>query len=175
MSTRQIATREHLPPTYYETGDEPGIFFAGPIQGAPDWQAQALEIIDAVPKSDSLHIFNPRARSVTSYSYEDQVAWEKHYLERARDYGAVLFWLAAQDYSLPYESGRAYAQTTRIEFGRAMGWLDYEPTLNIVIGIDSDYRGGSERYIRTCAEEFQLEVYSRLEDTCKAAARLALL
>ncbi len=59
------------------------IFLIGPIQGAPDWQADAVRIIHRINKS--IHIASPR-RDAGSYGrgdfgpdlYAQQVDWEKH-------------------------------------------------------------------------------------------------
>lgn len=117
------------------------------------------------------HVFNPRRTTINeNFNYQQQVTWEKAYLRRASRYGAIIFWFAKQDLGLPYEKGRAYAQTSRIEFGRAIGWMDSREGVNLSIGIEPGY-SGSERYIRSCAEEFRLPVHQTLKATCDYAAR----
>lgn len=147
--------------------NEPLIFLAGPIQGAPDWQNDAVSIMESphgqrTTRTDT-HVANPRRDYINEeFIYGAQVAWEKAGLQRAAKNGAIIFWFAAQDPSQPYEQDRAYAQTSRIEFGRVLGWHDYNPDINIFVGIDEGYKG-SERYYKTCAEEKGLRVYSTLE------------
>lgn len=158
-----------------EFDDDPCLFLTGPIQGAPNWQADAIEILTHVRSRGDLRVYNPRSDNLGSHTYKQQVGWEKKHLTRARDYGAILFWFAAQDPSVPYPEGRAYAQTTRIEFGRALGWSDYDQYgLDIVIGFDRNYNGGNESYVRLAAAEHNIPVYCDLEQTCRKAARLAL-
>lgn len=172
---------EHRPPTalIYPEAIEPTIFLAGPIQGAPDWQAEALNLLEAAyhegayPGLRDLHVCNPRAPEPLSHSYEVQVAWEKAGLRRARQYGAILFWFAAKDDRLPYESGRAYAQTSRVEVGRVFGWRDYDD-VQVLLGIDPAYQGGSARYLRAMADEVHpafgpMKVHDSLQAVCSAA------
>ena len=77
-------------------------------------------------------------------------------------------WLAAQEIETP---GRAFAQTSRIELGRIAGWIDYNPSIRFVLGIDPRYRGGNETYIRQLAEELQLPVADSLDEWSVAIAR----
>jgi hypothetical protein len=163
-----MAIHMHQPPLEIEASNkEPVVFLAGPIQGAAEWQMRAVEILQAAEdlhhKALTIHVANPRRDYLDGeFSYAAQVSWEKAGLLRAAKYGAIIFWFAAQDSEQPYEQGRAYAQTSRIEFGRVMGWHDYNPDINIAIGIEPGYQG-SERYYLTCAEEKNLRVYTTLE------------
>lgn len=141
--------------------DVPVVFLAGPVQGAPDWQSDIAAALNNF--HPELVAASPRVPSKldAAFVYGEQVAWEKHYLKRAAKNGCIVFWWCAQDPSLPYEPGRAYAQTTRFEFGRAIGWKDYDASVGIVCGIDPDYAkngGGSERYIRQLCAEFEIPV-----------------
>ncbi len=168
-----MAIVEHRPPSldHYLDG-RPAVFLAGPIQGAPDWQEQAIQIFaHEYTRFPALNIFNPRFGKVSSHNYAQQVLWEKRQLERARDHGAILFWFAAKDGSLPYEEGRAYAQTSRVELGRAFGWRDYNGGVKIVIGIEPGYRG-SEKYFKTLADEYDMPIYENLGGLCLAATGL---
>ncbi|CAN5379415.1 hypothetical protein BH10PAT3_BH10PAT3_3000 [soil metagenome] len=162
---------EHQPPNGFKLpSHEKLIFLAGPIQGAQDWQAQAIDLLDT-----NFHVANPR------HDYGDivfdeahkikQVRWEKHQLVRAAQHGGIIFWFAAQDQSLKYEEGRAYAQTTRIEFGRAFGWKDFKPSVNISVGIDPHYEGGNDFYIRDTAAELNIPVRDRLLIVCRDVLR----
>jgi hypothetical protein len=151
------------------------LFLAGPIQGAPDWQSEAISLIKERQNDfelSRLHIANPRREYIDgTFSYPEQVAWEKRNILRAAKYGAVLFWFAKQDPTIEYESGRAYAQTSRVEFGRVCGWKDYALNLKLIIGIEPGYTG-SERYFRTCADEHHLTVYEDLASSTNAALEL---
>lgn len=169
---------EHQPPVATEIPQsEKLIFLAGPIQGAPDWQKEAIKTLsNSYIRSDTLHIANPRRAGgldpdFNDEKYEEQVKWEKHHLRQAARQGAIIFWFAAQDLSLQYKEGRPYAQTSRIEFGRVMGWLDYNPAIEVAIGIEPDYEGGSERYFRGCAKEHYLPIFDTLGVVCEEAVK----
>lgn len=162
---------ETRPPNYENVDSRnPAIFLAGPIQGAPDWQKLAVHELARTSPFD-IFIFNPRVSGISSHSYEQQVKWEKSHLERARDNGAILFWFAAQDFSIPYPQKRAYAQTSRIEFGRAIGWRDYNARVKVLLGIDLLYKGGNERYLRSCADEHSILIHSSLGALCLDAIK----
>jgi hypothetical protein len=170
-----MIVHECVPPVYESFPDsDPLIFLAGPIQGATDWQRDAVNIFKQVSGDDQLlRIANPRREELdkASFNYAEQVAWEKQHLHRAAKHGAIIFWFAARDIEIPYEKGRAYAQTTRFEFGRAFGWLDSGNPVQLAIGIEPGYKG-SENYIKLCATEYSIPVFSHLEDVCLEAVRV---
>ncbi|HEX2614916.1 MAG TPA: nucleoside 2-deoxyribosyltransferase domain-containing protein [Nitrososphaera sp.] len=168
----------HYPPQFANLPDEePAIFLAGPIQGAPDWQEKAVKTFRKIDLPWPLHVFTPRVPRVSSsqeisHSYERQVMWEKRHLEKARDIGAVLFWFAAKDDSLPYPEGRAYAQTSRIELGRVFGWRDLMAT-TIAMGIEPGYQG-SVNYIKSMADEYGIHIYDDLASLCRASVHFMI-
>jgi len=164
---------EHQPPNYDYPQGKPLVFLGGPIQGASDWQHQAIENFQSIPNQkylDELHVANPRRSELdrSKFDYGEQVTWEKQHLVQARENGAIIFWFAARNYDLAYDDSRAYAQTSRIEFGRALGWYDYRE-FDLFLGIEDGYKG-SEKYFASCAEEHKLNIYSDLGEMCLAAA-----
>lgn len=139
------------------------IFLAGPIQGATDWQTEAIRLLNT-----NYHVANPRHDyAEDEFDFDKQVEWEWQQLERAAEHGGILFWFAAQDYNEPYEEGRAYAQTSRIEFGEVFGWKKYNSSLNVALGIDPGYEGGNESYFRKKANHFNVPVRDSLRLTCR--------
>ena len=127
---------------------EPVLFLAGPIQGAPDYQTGFARAVLA--KRPDFVVATPRVPAGldrATFDYGRQVDWEERHLWRAARLGGVAFWFAAQDPALPYPPGRAYAQTSRIEIGMVVGWRRFM-AVNLVVGFDPAYGGGSERYIR---------------------------
>lgn len=144
----------------------PLVFLAGPVQGAPDWQTTLAErIID----TSSMAVASPRrtAENQARFDADEQKAWEIAFRDRARKFGVTGFWLAAQDFTLPYPAGRAYAQTTRFEMGEAWGWRHYDPDVPIVVGIDptyTDHGGGSESYMRTNCAHRGITVVDSLDE-----------
>jgi len=158
---------EHQPPDDTQALNSHEMYFlAGPIQGAPDWQREAVDVIKLIIPDQGAHIANPRRDYINgAFDYNAQVTWEDRNRIQAAKNGALIFWLAAQNLSLAYEEGRAYAQTTRFEFGEAIGWLSHDPHVRISLGIEPGY-AGSERYYRHQADRFSITVFSTLFDTC---------
>lgn len=119
----------------------PLVFLAGPIQGAPDWQAEAIRCFAEC--ASTLAVASPRrVERSREFDYAAQVDWETHYLRRAAECGAILFWLARETVVVP---GRAYAQTSRFELAE---WkVRHERDgVRLVVGIEDEFAGA--RYIR---------------------------
>lgn len=167
-----MAVITHFPPkSDFIPGYEELDFLAGPIQGAPDWQADAAAFLSQLHNSSSrgnLHIANPRREYLDEiFNYDGQIGWEKQHLKRASKLGGILFWFAAQDMSLPYEEGRPYAKTTYKEFYRAIGWKDYQSNIAIAFGTEPGY-GEHDRYTLSLLKEHHIPVYDDLYVTCDA-------
>ena len=143
---------------------EPLLFFAGPVQGAPDYQAVFGRIV--LERRPDFVVATPRVPHEIdrrTFDFHKQVDWEDEHLWRAARFGGVAFWFAAQDHTLPYPEGRAYAQTTRIELGKVTGWRRFAP-LRMAVGFDPEYEGGSERYIRRMLEREQIDVANSADE-----------
>lgn len=160
------------PPEIVDT-EPPVLFLAGPIQGAENWQEQAIDIIDKT--ASGLTIASPRREYPEgTFVYERQVDWETEYLKRAAKYGAVMFWLARQaETGDPDERGfyRAFAQTSRFELAEAK--IKHERDgIKLVVGIEKSF--GNERYIRRRFSQDcpDVPILNNLEDTCHTAVSL---
>lgn len=95
------------------------VFCAGPIQGAPDWQAE-------MPNWPNVTFINPRRKEICdNFDWNEQVAWETTGL-RLSDF--ILFWIPAE---ITHLEDRDYAQTTKIELIENL-----VRRKNIVLGID---------------------------------------
>lgn len=169
----------YTPPHPVDIPDQtPLVFLAGPVQGTPDWQTgMATRILERAPDAA---VASPRRsrEDQARFDADEQVAWEHQALERARSFGVLAFWLAAQNLDdKTYPAGRAYAQTTRIEVGKALGWKHAQPHLPIVIGFDPEYTprgGGSEGYIRREARLSGIAVVLDSADSFTETVVLAL-
>lgn len=142
------------------------IFLAGPIQGAPDWQSKATEIIHSL--NSSIIVASPRKDYPEgTFVYEKQVDWETHFLKRAAKRGVILFWLAVQVEETP---GRSYAQTTRFELGEWKARCE-QGGVRLVIGIDASF--GNARYIRRRLGQDcpNVPILDNLEETCRETVR----
>lgn len=154
------------PPEIVEV-DDSVIFLAGPIQGAPDWQAEAASLIHDM--DSSIIVASPRKNYAEgAFVYEKQVDWETYYLRLAGRVGVVAFWLAAQTIETP---GRSYAQTTRFELAEWKVRHEYEGA-KLTVGIEDGF--GNARYIRRrfgqdCPD---VKIADSLADMCHNAVQL---
>jgi hypothetical protein len=159
-----------IPPLYIEVNG-PIIFLAGPIQGAIDWQKDAINYIKTL--NPEINIASPRREigseeDFSEKDYNEQVDWEHFYLKKAGKKGVILFWLAKEEKHI---SGRAYAQTTRFELGEAAATHVF---LNIkaVVGIENGFFGA--RYIRrTLSKKCPgIPICDSLKECCEIALTL---
>jgi hypothetical protein len=154
------------PPEIHPVEDDI-IFLAGPIQGAHDWQSEAIEIFSDL--ATDLTIACPRKDYAEGeFIYEKQVDWETRHLRLAATRGVILFWLAAQTIETP---GRSYAQTTRFELAESKMKHQYE-SVKMVIGIEEGF--GNARYIRRRFSQDcpKVPILSSLASTCEVALEL---
>jgi hypothetical protein len=150
----------------YDSFTGPLIFLAGPIQGASDWQTEAIEIIQAI--DPAVNIANPRSPPPWHGDFTAQVIWEHSHLASAGHHGVVMFWLARE---AEHFCNRAYAQTSRFE----LGWQMTLSKMNgnpIVVGIEPGFT--NERYLRLAlAREIpELPIFCSLYKTCLEAVLL---
>lgn len=156
-----------LPPVVTPV-EGPVVFLAGPIQGAPDWQAEAVRWFES--SAPDLVLASPRRKYPPgAFEYAAQVDWETHYLRRAAGRGVILFWLARQVVPTP---GRAYAQTTRFELAEWKVRHERDGT-RLVVGVEDGFSG--ERYVRhrfgqDCP---RVPLVATLAEACARAAELA--
>jgi hypothetical protein len=163
-----MSDRLFLQPPEIVATDAPVIFLAGPIQGGPDWQPIAANLIHDI--DPSLIVASPRKNYPEgTFVYERQVDWETHFLRTAGQAGVVAFWLAGQVEATP---GRAYAQTTRFELAEWKMRHEYEGT-KLTIGIEEGF--GNARYIRRrfSQDAPDVKIVDTLEEMCQNAVDLA--
>jgi hypothetical protein len=159
-----------LTPPIYRDLDGPLLFLAGPIQGAPTWHDEAIEMLRAAAH---IHIASPRRDEAFGETaeemYNEQVDWEHYHLDRAARDGVLLFWLARE---AEHRCDRAYAQTTRFELGEAVTLHRWQGA-RVVVGIESGF--SNARYLRrTIGKKApRIPICSALRETCETAIRLA--
>ena len=161
----------HIPPARGPV-ERPLIFLAGPIQGAPAWQATAIARITS--EAPDLDVASPRRAEAGTgdfgeAQYQEQVDWEHDHLAIAAERGVIMFWLAREAIRIPE---RSYAQTTRFELGEAVTIHRYTGA-NVVVGIEEGFTNA--RYLRrTIGKKTPLiAVCDSLDDTCRHAIALA--
>lgn len=166
-----------IPKTYARI-EEPLIFLAGPIKGAPNWQDEAINILFS--KNENLTIVSPRrgirpeisrciAKGDEEY-FPRQRSWERHYLDLASKKGAILFWLPGE---VEHNCDKSYGAMTRVEIGQWMTNYRHDNSINFCVGSDNKF---SE--LHTIEYDLKLDapnkkIYSTLEETCEEAIRLA--
>ena len=169
----------------HKRGRDELLFLAGPIQGASDWQSDAVAIIHG--KMPEVKIANPRSgmwkgdlsEKQKAHLYTQQANWEHKYLDRAMREGCILFWLAEETEHI---SRRAFAQTTRVEIALLLGWLTRSSNIPsqtpfgagkiagekpFVVGMDSKFPGA--KYFRYLFRNYGISNCGTLEETCNAA------
>jgi hypothetical protein len=156
-----------LPPAVIGV-DGPVVFLAGPIQGAPDGQADALRWFAA--NAAHVAVASPRRQYPPgAFEYAAQVDWETHYLRRAAAHGAILFWLAREAVPVP---GRCYAQTSRFELAEWKARHERDG-VRLVVGVEEGFSGARyvrHRFARDCPA---VPLVTSLEEACRAAALAA--
>ena len=149
------------------------VFLAGPMNGAPSWQAQAPKVAEKVG-IENLTLLNPRKteRFVTS-TY--QVNWETFGLRMC---DVILFWIPPQAREM--KPHRIYAITTRLEMAENLARGH-----RVIIGVDphcDDLAGihhlkGMAKYygvkkIHTTLEDCMKELKAWMERPSKEEERI---
>lgn len=152
-------------PNYLQGFENPSIFLGGAITDAPDWQFEAIQMLEPFATC-----FNPRRPQGFTppdhpqylQQYQEQVRWEHKYLLAA---DVVLFWLPKE----------ALAITTRFEIGWWFGMnfllaKENKPQRSFVVGIEPGVKG--DTYYRLVLPNIGVPVHSTLQDTCEWACKL---
>lgn len=134
--------------------DKKIVFLAGPIKGAPDWQAEAIKDLADL----DIYVANPRRENVVNFNLDLQVGWESKFLAAA---DVIMFWIPPKVADV---AGRDYAQTSRFELAEWMAKTHYNHTRKqVVVGIDDAFFGKS--YIVKRLEAENVPVYSTYAET----------
>ena len=137
-------------------------FLAGPMNGAPSWQAQAPKVAEKVG-IENLTLLNPRKteRFVTG-TY--QVNWETFGLRMC---DVILFWIPPQAREM--KPWRYYAITTRLEMAENLARGH-----KVIIGIDPDFKNENGEgmagihHLRRMAKYYGVnEIHTSLEECMK--------
>lgn len=143
------------------------IFLAGPIQGALDWQADAIWFIHNL--NPNIVIANPRRPDFDfERDFEPQIDWESYYLQKSAGHGAIMFWLAAE---VEHDCRRAFAQTSRFELGEWFARCGLMKT-KIALGIEKGFFGEDYIRYRLRKDRPHIPVFNSLEKTCQKTLQL---
>lgn len=149
-----------------DTLEGPLVYLAGPIQGAVNWQAEAIDHLGFI--APDLHVACPRARNFRG-GPEPHLTWERAFAARAARDGVVLCWLARET---AHRCNRAYAAQTRFELG---DWAAraQRGEARLVVGIERGFTGGPYLARRFALDYPQVALCRSLRQTCAVAAELA--
>lgn len=137
-----------------EQVEGPLIYLLGPLQGV-DWQSEAIGLLAVNP---NLHIASPRGFSLRQDEFFH--VWEKEYISRAKESGAVLFWL-------PKECGSSAEVLMNFS---TLGQLNPKGN-QVVFGIEEGFPGGEE-VVKEIFRKWGVTVFSSLPQACNEAIRL---
>ena len=148
----------------FEDNEDIVVFFAGPIQGAPEWQEDFIKKIQTELKNTKIRkniiLASPRRLEKSdNFVYEEQVDWESYYLDKASKQGIIVFWLAKEKEKV---EGRSYAQTTRFEIGEWWAKGQKIENFSIVIGAQSGFDG--LKYITNKFSAIKVKINSNIDD-----------
>lgn len=153
----------------------PVLFLAGPILGAPRWQAEALQYLadKDLPITAAVPIrYVPEGLERFGYpniTSERQRNWERHYLDLAYGAGAVVFWMPGQ---IEPVSGKGYGSTTRVELAVTHTRKLLGQDLSFFVGTDGnfqDYRISEFDLLTDCPDTpIYTDMYEMLDATVKA-------
>lgn len=141
------------------------IYLAGPIQGAVDWQADAIAALgDLAP---DVHVASARGPNFKG-GVDKHLVWEQACIERAARDGAILFWCARE---VSHRCNRTYAAQMRFELGE---WAVKSSLglARVVVGFERGFTGGPYLQRRFATNYPHVPVCRGLRQTCAAAAEL---
>ena len=133
------------------------VFLAGPMNGAPSWQAQASKVAEKVG-IENLTLLNPRkTERFVAGTY--QVNWETFGLRMC---DVILFWIPPQAREM--KPWRYYAITTRLEMAENLARGH-----KVIIGIDPECEDltGIRHLMRMAKYYGVKEIHTSLEDCMK--------
>lgn len=123
-----------IAPEYENDPSSPLVFLAGPVRHAPDWQSNAIALLQV---NRRINIASPRrihGLPDLDNDIRDQIAWEAHYKNKSLENGVILFWLPKPADAAP----NTYALTSCFELGELAALL-LKDAARVVIGIDTHF------------------------------------
>lgn len=168
--------------------DNPRLYFlAGPVMGGGDWRRTAIHRLMELDKDcyivcpcrypaddpiSWLAIKTDVGLPTSQIEFESQIKWERHYLELASIYGAIIFWLPVEDKDNPRpKADGPYARDTYGELGR---WSvrSSKELATVIVGADPKFSGLSviqKNFDEDHGEPFK--IHNTLDETLFSAVR----
>lgn len=143
----------------------PLVYLAGPIQGTPDWQSEAVATLgDLAP---DVHVATPRGSNFRG-GIEKHLAWEQACTDRAARDGVILFWCARET---SHRCNRTYAAQMRFELGE---WAVKSSAglAQVVVGFERGFTGGPYLQRRLTLSYPRVPICRDLRQACAVAVEL---
>jgi hypothetical protein len=158
-------------------------FLAGPIRGADDWQAKAIQLIAerdpgctvACPcryNKDHPLFGHSIVPELNAYDFPRQTLWEREYIMHAMLHGCLIFWLPCESKTNPRPKDQGpYARDTYGEIGRYFTHKAYQQNLRIVLGAEKQFPGLDQILCNLSVDiqSLHTHVWSNLPDTIESA------
>ncbi len=166
-----------------EVEEDPVIFLAGPVVGAPFWHNEAIKVIRRMSKKPHIaspsrelnqRYLNSNVHTIKSCKKEPgswpEIDWQMRYLKKAFEGGCQLFWMPKEKIHYPEYP---YAQGSRYELGEWSQKAETSERLSIIVGFEQDFPGReflTYKLSRTCPS---IPITNNLEEACEIAVALA--
>ena len=143
--------------------DRTTIFLHGVIDPHLQWRHEAMELIEKL--DPGLSIANPYlvGQEQDAHSKKEHLHWQDHYLRKAQQFGAVLFWFPVDS---EYRCHRDFLNRAILELGKWLYRMDHDAN-RVVVG------GKLLTHSFTQTRHPKLVIYQTLPELCQAAVTLA--
>ena len=150
----------------------PLIFLAGPIRSAPKWHEKAIDYLFS--KNEDVTIASPHRpneKIIPSSQFPRQRSWERHYIDNAKGYGCVMFWITGSE---RHDCDKVYGAMSRFELGQLFTYAETNQSTRFCVGSDGNFPE-----LHTIEYDLKLnapgkKIFNSLEETCNEALRIAL-
>jgi hypothetical protein len=163
----------------------PLFFLAGPTSGGGDWHRSLTNLL--LGHVGECIIVNPswdyderhphyKYRMPCDQYFEHALDFELCYLDQAAlhfEHGCIIFWLACESKEKPRADGQPYARDSRDEVGEWRGYLRCRPDARVAMGIEEGFPGRDVIERKNTARVPGFITHRTMEETVKAAARIA--
>ena len=143
----------------------PVVFLAGPIQGAPDWQGDAIAELS---KNQSIDIISPRAArdervEMTDEEIVSQAKWQATYIQKTITDGVFLCF-----FPKAIEENAQYAQESLLLLGTIIAKVQ---TQSVFVGIEEGFANRHAIVSLLMSHYPSLVIYTTLQSLCDGVLR----
>lgn len=169
-----------------EAHRNPFFFLAGPVNGGGDWQAEMCRKLESKRRASEYWMAipsiwgkeHPLYKNVIpgdSHAFERQLDWERYYLNFAARNGCIIFWVPNESTNDPRDDGESYGRDTCGEIARWGGYLKYDPSLRVVIGVAPEMQRKWDVLLRNFIKDTSGNptIWDTVDKTVKSAIKIA--